>query len=73
LPAGWSGPGDFTCSATGSGSSCVLTLTYAWETKPRLPGPSSAFLTRLPRATTSSRWPRRSVRLTPRSVPDRRL
>jgi hypothetical protein len=28
LPAGWSGPSDFTCPATGSGSSCVLTLTY---------------------------------------------
>jgi hypothetical protein len=29
LPPDWSGPSDFTCSVTGSGNNCVLTLTYA--------------------------------------------
>jgi hypothetical protein len=29
LPSDWSGSTDFTCSVTGSGSNCVLTLTYA--------------------------------------------
>jgi hypothetical protein len=29
LPPHWSGPSDFTCSVTGSGNNCVLTLTYA--------------------------------------------
>ena len=29
LPAGWSGPGSFTCAAVSGGSGCVLTLTYA--------------------------------------------
>jgi hypothetical protein len=29
LPADWSGPADFACSVTSSGSNCVLTLTYA--------------------------------------------
>ena len=29
LPADWSGPSDFACSVTSSGSNCVLTLTYA--------------------------------------------
>jgi hypothetical protein len=29
LPAGWRGPGNFTCAAVGPGSGCVLTLTYA--------------------------------------------
>jgi len=29
LPPHWSGGGDFTCSVTGSGNNCVLTLTYA--------------------------------------------
>jgi hypothetical protein len=29
LPPGWSGPNDFTCTVTGSGNNCVLTLTYA--------------------------------------------
>jgi hypothetical protein len=29
LPPDWSGPSDFTCSVTGSGNDCVLTLTYA--------------------------------------------
>ena len=29
LPAGWSGPGIFTCSSVSTGSGCVLNLTYA--------------------------------------------
>ncbi len=29
LPPDWSGPGNFTCTVTGSGNNCVLTLTYA--------------------------------------------
>jgi hypothetical protein len=29
LPGDWSGPSDFTCTVTGSGNNCVLTLTYA--------------------------------------------
>ena len=29
LPAGWSGPGSFTCASVSSGSGCVLNLTYA--------------------------------------------
>ncbi len=29
LPAGWSGPGIFTCSLVSAGSGCVLNLTYA--------------------------------------------
>jgi hypothetical protein len=29
LPPDWSGPSDFTCTVTGSGNNCVLTLTYA--------------------------------------------
>jgi hypothetical protein len=29
LPAGWSGPGNFTCASVTSGSGCVLNLTYA--------------------------------------------
>ena len=29
LPAGWSGPGAFTCALVGTGSGCVLNLTYA--------------------------------------------
>lgn len=29
LPSDWSAPGNFTCSVTGSGNNCVLTLTYA--------------------------------------------
>jgi hypothetical protein len=29
LPAAWSGSTDFTCTVTGSGNNCVLTLTYA--------------------------------------------
>jgi hypothetical protein len=29
LPAGWTGPGSFTCGAVGPGSGCVLSLTYA--------------------------------------------
>ena len=29
LPADWSGPTDFTCTVTGSGNDCVLSLTYA--------------------------------------------
>ncbi len=29
LPSDWKGPSDFSCTATGSGSNCVLTLTYA--------------------------------------------
>jgi hypothetical protein len=29
LPPDWSGTTDFTCSVTGSGNNCVLTLTYA--------------------------------------------
>ena len=29
LPAGWSGPGSFTCAAVSTGSGCVLNLTYA--------------------------------------------
>jgi hypothetical protein len=29
LPPDWSGPSDFTCSVTGSGNNCVLTLTYS--------------------------------------------
>ncbi len=29
LPAGWSGPGSFTCAAVGPGSGCTLSLTYA--------------------------------------------
>jgi hypothetical protein len=29
LPAGWSGPASFTCAVVSSGSSCVLSLTYA--------------------------------------------
>jgi hypothetical protein len=29
LPPDWRGPSDFTCSVTGSGNNCVLTLTYA--------------------------------------------
>ena len=29
LPAGWSGPGSFTCALVSSGSGCVLNLTYA--------------------------------------------
>jgi hypothetical protein len=29
LPPDWSGPSDFACSVTSSGSNCVLTLTYA--------------------------------------------
>jgi len=29
LPAGWSGPGSFSCASVGTGSACVLNLTYA--------------------------------------------
>ena len=29
LPPGWSAPTGFTCTVTGSGNNCVLTLTYA--------------------------------------------
>jgi hypothetical protein len=29
LPAGWSGPGSFTCASVSTGSGCVLNLTYA--------------------------------------------
>ena len=29
LPAGWSGPGTFTCALVATGSGCVLNLTYA--------------------------------------------
>jgi hypothetical protein len=29
LPAGWSGPGVFSCGAVGPGSGCVMSLTYA--------------------------------------------
>jgi hypothetical protein len=29
LPAGWSGPGTFSCAAVGPGSGCVMALTYA--------------------------------------------
>jgi hypothetical protein len=29
LPAGWSGPGTFTCASVSAGSGCVLNLTYA--------------------------------------------
>jgi hypothetical protein len=29
LPPQWSGPNGFTCTVTGSGNNCVLTLTYA--------------------------------------------
>jgi hypothetical protein len=29
LPAGWSGPGNFTCASVSTGSGCVLNLTYA--------------------------------------------
>jgi hypothetical protein len=29
LPAGWSGPGSFSCAAVSTGSGCVLNLTYA--------------------------------------------
>jgi hypothetical protein len=29
LPAGWSGPNNFSCGAVGPGSGCVLTLMYA--------------------------------------------
>jgi hypothetical protein len=29
LPADWNGPSDMTCSVTGTGNNCVLTLTYA--------------------------------------------
>lgn len=29
LPAGWSGPANFTCAAVAPGAGCVLTLTYA--------------------------------------------
>jgi hypothetical protein len=29
LPAAWTGPSDFSCTVTGSGNNCVLTLTYA--------------------------------------------
>ena len=29
LPAGWSGPGAFTCASVSTGSGCVLNLTYA--------------------------------------------
>src|SRR5450631_2792798 len=29
LPAGWSGPGTFSCAAVGPGTGCVLILTYA--------------------------------------------
>ena len=29
LPAGWSGPATFTCALVGTGSNCVLNLTYA--------------------------------------------
>ena len=29
LPPDWSGPNDFACTVTSSGSNCVLTLTYA--------------------------------------------
>ncbi len=28
LPAGWSGPGNFTCASVSTGSGCVLNLTY---------------------------------------------
>jgi hypothetical protein len=29
LPAGWSGPGNFSCASVSTGSGCVLNLTYA--------------------------------------------
>src|SRR5579862_4117643 len=29
LPAGWSGPGTFSCALVATGSGCVLNLTYA--------------------------------------------
>ena len=29
LPAGWSGPGSFSCASVSTGSGCVLNLTYA--------------------------------------------
>jgi hypothetical protein len=29
LPAGWSGPGSFSCASVSTGSACVLNLTYA--------------------------------------------
>jgi hypothetical protein len=29
LPAGWSGPGSFTCASVSTGSGCVLNLTYS--------------------------------------------
>jgi hypothetical protein len=32
LPAGWSGPGTFTCASVSTGSACVLNLNYAPST-----------------------------------------
>ena len=29
LPAGWTGPGTFTCASVGTGNGCELSLTYA--------------------------------------------
>ena len=32
LPPAWTGPSDFSCTVTGSGNNCVLTLSYAPKT-----------------------------------------